>query len=446
MASTGKKDDFGSAIAQAYTFEGPALDLGRGIHEGAVVPEAVVRVPLSMVNRHGLIAGATGTGKTKTLQLLAEQLSAAGVPVFAADVKGDVSGLAAPGEADGPGAKRDAELGIDFKPESYPVEFLSLGGIGAGIPVRATISDFGPQLLAKVLGSNETQEQSLSLVFRFADEHGLPLLDLSDMRALLQHLDSDEGKTELEGLGGVSKQTIGVILRALAQLEDGGGNEFFGEPQLAIADLLRTAEDGRGVISCLELPAVQDKPALFSTALMWLLAELFEELPEVGDVAKPKLVFFFDEAHLLFDGATDAFLDSVAQTVRLIRSKGVGVFFVTQNAQDLPAEVLGQLGSRVQHALRAFTPDDAKALKATVSTYPKSDFYDLGELLTQMGIGEAAVTVLSERGVPTPVVHSKIRAPRSKMQAASDVDGAAKSSPLFRGPGRAPPQRTTGRA
>src|SRR4051812_46532543 len=431
MASTAKKDDFGSAIAQAYTFEGPALDLGRGIHEAAVVPEAVVRVPLSMVNRHGLIAGATGTGKTKTLQLLAEQLSAAGVPVFAADVKGDVSGLAAAGEGDGPGAKRDAELGIDFKPESYPVEFLSLGGIGAGIPVRATISDFGPQLLAKVLGSNETQEQSLSLVFRFADEHGMPLLDLSDLRALLQHLDSKEGKAELEGLGGVSKQTIGVLLRALAQLEDGGGNDFFGEPQLAIEDLLRTAADGRGVISCLELPAAQDKPALFSTALMWLLAELFEELPEVGDQPKPKLVFFFDEAHLLFADATDAFLQSVVNTVRMIRSKGVGVFFVTQQPKDIPADVLGQLGNRVQHSLRAFTPEDAKALKATVSTFPKSDFYDLDQLLTSMGIGEAAVTILSENGVPTPVVHSKLPAPSSRMAPSDNLEAAAKASPLW---------------
>src|SRR4051794_3647129 len=431
MASTGKKDDFGAAIAQAYTFEGPALDLGRGIHEGAVVPEAVVRVPLSMVNRHGLIAGATGTGKTKTLQLLAEQLSAAGVPVFAADVKGDVSGLAAPGEADGPAAKRNAELGIDYKPQSFPTEFLSLGGIGNGVPIRASVSDFGPQLLAKVLGANETQEQSLSLVFRFADEHGLPLLDLSDLRALLQHLDSAEGKAELEGLGGVSKQTIGVLLRALAQLEDGGGNEFFGEPQLAIEDLLRTAPDGRGLISCLELPGVQDKPALFSTALMWLLAELFEELPEVGDQPKPKLVFFFDEAHLLFADATDAFLQSVVNTVRMIRSKGVGVFFVTQQPKDIPADVLGQLGNRIQHSLRAFTPEDAKALKATVSTFPKSDFYKLDELLTSMGIGEAAITLLSESGVPTPVVHTRLPGPRSRMAPADDVAGAAKASPLW---------------
>jgi DNA helicase HerA-like ATPase len=426
-----KKEDFGAAIAKAYTFEGPALDLGRGVHDGELVKEAVVQVPLSMVNRHGLIAGATGTGKTKTLQLLTEQLSAAGVPVFAADMKGDVSGLAAAGDPAGPAAKRDAELGIDFKPESYPVEFLSLGGIGPGVPVRATVSDFGPQLLGKVLGANETQEQSLSLVFRFADEKGLPLLDLSDLRALLQHLDSDEGKAELEGLGGVSNQTIGVLLRALAQLEDGGGNEFFGEPQLAIEDLLRSADDGRGVISCLELPAVQDKPALFSTALMWLLAELFEELPEAGDLPKPKLVFFFDEAHLLFADATDAFLQSVVNTVRMIRSKGVGVFFVTQTPKDIPGDVLGQLGNRVQHALRAFTPDDAKALKATVSTFPKSDFYDLEELLPAMGIGEAAVTILSESGVPTPVVHSKLPGPRSRMAPADDVEAAAKASPLW---------------
>ena len=441
MAKSEKNGDFGAAIAAAYTFEGPALELGRGVHDGAVVQEAVVRIPLSMVNRHGLIAGATGTGKTKTLQGLVEQLSVAGVPVLAADMKGDVSGLAAPGDPDGPAAKRNAELGIDYKPERFPVEFLSLGGIGPGIPVRATVSDFGPQLLAKVLAANETQEQSLSLVFRFADENGLPLLDLSDLRALLQYLASDEGKAQLEGLGGVAKQTIGVLLRGLAQLEDGGGKEFFGEPQFAIEDLLRTADDGRGIISCLELPAVQDKPVLFSTALMWLLAELFEDLPEVGDQPKPKLVFFFDEAHLLFDGATKAFIDSVEQTVRLIRSKGVGVFFVTQTPKDLPADVLGQLGNRVQHALRSFTPDDAKALKATVSTFPKSDFYDLDELLTSMGIGEAAVTILSESGAPTPVVHTKLPGPRSRMAPADDIDEPAKASSLWSKYGtRADPQ------
>jgi DNA helicase HerA-like ATPase len=349
------------------------------------VPEAVVQIPLRMMNRHGLVAGATGTGKTVTLQTIAEQLSAAGVAVFAADMKGDVSGLAVPGEPGGPAEKRMTELGLPFAPAGHPVEYLSLGGLGPGVPVRATVTDFGPQLLAKILESNQTQEESLALVFHYADEKGLPLLDLSDLRALLTFLESDAGKDELDGIGGLASSTVGVLLRALVGLEDGGGTEFFGEPQLDVADLLRTKSDGRGVISVLELPAVQDKPRLFSTALMWLLAELFEQLPEAGDLDKPKLVFFFDEAHLLFADATDAFLESVTQTVRLIRSKGVGVFFVTQVPDDVPASVLGQLGNRVQHALRAFTPDDAKALRAAASTYPKSGFYDVEELLTSMG-------------------------------------------------------------
>jgi DNA helicase HerA-like ATPase len=423
--------DFGAAIAAAYATQGAALDLGRGVHDGAVVPEAVVRVPLGTLNRHGLVAGATGTGKTKTLQVIAEGLSAAGVPVVVADVKGDVSGLAAPAEPGGPAEKRMVDLGLPFAPAAFPVEYLSLGGIGPGVPVRATVSDFGPQLLAKVLGANETQESSLGLVFHYADEKGLPLLDLADLRALLTFLDSDAGRAELEGIGGLSGQTVGVLLRSLVGLESGGGTEFFGEPQLDIADLMRVAANGRGVVSCLELPAVQDKPALWSTALMWLVAELFESLPEVGDVPQPKLVFFLDEAHLLFADSTKAFRESVAQTVRLIRSKGVGVFFVTQQPTDIPDEVLGQLGLRVQHALRAFTPKDAKDLRATVSTYPRSDFYDLETLLTSMGTGEAAVTLLSESGVPTPVVHTRLPAPASRMAPADDVEGAAKASPLW---------------
>jgi DNA helicase HerA-like ATPase len=423
--------DFGKTIAEAYAVEGAAIDLGRGVHEDKLAADAVVQVPLKMMNRHGLIAGATGTGKTVTLQTISEQLSEAGVAVFAADVKGDVSGLAAPSETGGPAEKRMKELGLPFEPKGFPVEYLSLGGLGPGVPVRATVSDFGPQLLAKILEANETQEQSLQLVFHYADEKGLALLDLADLRALLTFLDSDAGKSELEGIGGLASSTVGVLLRAMVGLESGGGTEFFGEPQLDIADLMRTAPDGRGVISVLELPAVQDKPKLFSTALMWLLAELFEQLPEAGDLDKPKLVFFFDEAHLLFDGATDAFLESVVQTVRLIRSKGVGVFFVTQVPDDVPADVLGQLGNRVQHALRAFTPDDAKALKAAASTYPTSEFYDVEKLLTSVGIGEAAVTILSDDGVPTPVVHTRLRAPASRIGPADDVEEAAKASPLF---------------
>jgi DNA helicase HerA-like ATPase len=398
--------------------------------DGEIVPAAVVQAPISMMNRHGLIAGATGTGKTVTLQVIAEQLSAAGVSVFAADVKGDLSGISTPGGAEGPAPKRMEQLGLPYAPTGFPTEFLSLGGIGPGVPVRATVSDFGPQLLAKILDANETQEQSLALVFRFADQNELPLLDLSDLRALLTHLGSEQGKEALEGVGGVSKQTIGVLLRSLIQLEDGGGNELFGEPQFDVADLLGTAPDGRGIVSCLELPAVQDKPRLFSTALMWLLAELFETLPEAGDLPKPKLVFFFDEAHLLFNGASKTFLESITQSVRMIRSKGVGVFFCTQVPKDVHADVLAQLGNRVQHALRAFTPDDAKALKAAISTYPTSDFYDLEELLPALGIGEAAVTILSEEGVPTPVAHTRLRAPASRMGPADDVAAAAASSPL----------------
>jgi DNA helicase HerA-like ATPase len=424
-------DDFDRAIAAGYATEGAALDLGRAVHDGAVHRDAAIRIPLATLNRHGLIAGATGTGKTKTLQLMTEQLSAAGVPVFVADVKGDVSGLAAPANAGGPAERRMADLGVPFAPQAFPVEFLSLGGIGPGVPVRANVTDFGPQLLAKVLGANETQEASLALVFHYADTKGLPLVDLADLRALLTFLDSDAGKAELQGIGGLSSQTVGVLLRSLVGLETGGGTEFFGEPQLDVADLMRLAPDGRGIVSCLELAAVQDKPVLWSTALMWLVAELFESLPEAGDLPKPKLVFFLDEAHLLFADATKAFLESVARTVRLIRSKGVGVFFVTQQPTDIPDEVLGQLGARVQHALRAFTPNDAKDLRATVSTYPRSEFYDLETLLTSLGTGEAAVTLLSESGVPTPVAHTRLLAPSSRMAPADDVAGAARSSPLW---------------
>ena len=422
--------DFGPAIAAAYATDGPAIELGLGVLEGAVVPEAAVRIPLAMMNRHGLVAGATGTGKTKTLQVLAEQLSANGVPVLVADVKGDVSGMAHPGDPAGKAGQRAQELGLTYAPQAFPVEFLSLGGIGPGVPVRAALSDFGPQLLAKILGANETQEQSLQLVFHYADSKGLPLLDLGDLRSLLTFLDSKEGKSELDGIGGLSGQTVGVLLRSLVGLEQGGGTEFFGEPQLDTNDLLRVGPDGRGIVSCVQLAAVQDKPELWSTALMWLVAELFESLPEAGDLDKPKLVVFLDEAHLLFEGATAAFEQSIEQTVRLIRSKGVGVFFVTQTPKDVPGDVLAQLGNRIQHALRAFTPDDAKALKATVSTYPKSDFYDLGALLTSLGIGEAAVTILDDRGVPTPVAHTRLRPPASRMAPADDVAGAAAASPL----------------
>ncbi|MEO6627223.1 MAG: helicase HerA-like domain-containing protein [Aquihabitans sp.] len=426
-------DDFASRIAAAYASEGAALELGRAMLGGTVQKDAVVQVPAAMCNRHGLIAGATGTGKTKTLQLMAEQLSAMGVPVFAADVKGDLSGLSRPGEQSDRVTGRAGDLGIEWSPNGFPVTFLSLGGIGPGVPVRATVSAFGPQLLAKVMDANETQASSLSLVFRYADEQGLALLDLVDLREVLKFLDSDDGKDQLKAIGGLSSATTGVLLRKIVELEDQGAEAFFGEPELEVADLLRTTPEGQGVVSCLELAAVQDKPRLFSTFLMWLLAELFHELPEVGDLDKPKLVFFFDEAHLLFADASDAFLEQVTQTVRLIRSKGVGVFFVTQLPDDVPDAILAQLGNRVQHALRAFTPRDAKALKAAVTTYPKTDDYDLEEDLTQLGTGEAMVTILSERGAPTPVAWTRLRPPRSLMAAVAteDIDRTAHDSSLW---------------
>jgi DNA helicase HerA-like ATPase len=408
-------DPVAAGIAAGYDFPGPALEFGSVVHGGVPHPTAQVRVPLSMMNRHGLIAGATGTGKTKTLQLLAEQLSAQGVPVVLADVKGDLSGIARPGQPGDRVSKRAADTADDWTPTGFPVEYLALGGLGTGVPLRATITSFGPLLLSKVMDLNATQTSSLGLVFHYADSAGLPLLDLKDLRAVISWLTSDEGKADLATLGGLSRATAGVILRELVTLEDGGGDVFFGEPEWDTTDLLRTAPDGRGVITAVELSELQDRPRLFSTFLMWLLADLFEELPEVGDLDRPKLVFFFDEAHLLFTGASKAFLETVTQTVRLIRSKGVGIFFVTQNPTDVPTPVLGQLGNRVQHALRSFTPEDADALKKTVRTYPKTDAYDIAETLGALGTGEAVITVLSERGAPTPVAWTMLRAPRSAM-------------------------------
>jgi DNA helicase HerA-like ATPase len=419
-------------IAAGYTADGAALELGAVVVDGVCDPGARIRIPLATVNRHGLVAGATGTGKTKSLQVLAEQLSAAGVPVLMADVKGDLSGLSRPGVADGKVTQRATDTGDEWAPAAFPVEFLSLGTSGAGVPVRATVTSFGPILLAKVLGLNQTQESTLGLIFHWADQQGLPLLDIKDLRSVIQYLTGDEGKPQLKALGAVSPTTAGVILRALVNLEAEGADTFFGEPELEPADLLRVDASGRGVISLLELGAQAARPVMFSTFLMWVLADLFTTLPEVGDIDKPKLVFFFDEAHLLFTDASKAFLAQVEQTVKLIRSKGVGVFFCTQQPTDIPKDVLSQLGARIQHALRAFTPDDQKALTRTVRTYPKTDVYDLESALTSLGIGEAIVTVLSERGVPTPVAWTRMRAPRSLMDTigADAITAAAVASPL----------------
>ncbi|HEY2924827.1 MAG TPA: helicase HerA-like domain-containing protein [Candidatus Eisenbacteria bacterium] len=406
-------DEFAKTIAEGYSFQGPTLRLGAPIRDGKVAAPTPIGISLAMMNRHGLIAGATGTGKTKTLQSLAGQLSAAGVPAFLADLKGDLSGLSASGVSSPKVEERAKACGIPFTPEPNPVEFVSLTG-KSGIQLRATVSSFGPLLLARALGLNDTQQSVLALVFRFCDEKKLLLLDLPDLREVLQYL-TGAGSAELADFGGISKATAGVLLRKIVELEQQGADSFFGEPEFRVEDLIRADERGRGILTVLELSDIQDRPALFSTFVMWLLASLYRELPEVGDIDKPKLVFFFDEAHLLFDDASKAFLDQIEQVVRLIRSKGVGVFFVTHTPKDLPPDVLAQLGNRVQHALRAFTPDDEKALRATANTFPRTSYYDIPKTLTSLGIGEALVTALTPRGTPTPVVATLMAPPMSLM-------------------------------
>ena len=401
------------AARTAFPKAGPSITLGSVIHDGQSHPETLIGLPLAMANRHGLIAGATGTGKTRTLQLIAEQLSAQGVPVFVSDIKGDLSGLGSPGESNDRITQRATDTGYDWRASAYPVEFLSLTG-KSGAQLRATVSSFGPLLLSKVMGITETQKSVLALVFKYCDDKGLALLDFADLRAVLQYL-TGEGAAELKDYGGISKQTAGVLLREMIELEQQGGETFFGEPEFDLNDLLQTERDGKGLISVLELADVQDKPALFSTFMLWLLARLYNELPEVGDIDKPKLVFFFDEAHLLFDNASKDLLAEVEKVTRLIRSKGVGVFFVTQSPKDVPAEVLGQLGHRVQHALRAFTEDDEKALRAAARTFPKTEHYDIQTTLTSLGIGDALVTVLSPKGVPTPPFATRLIPPSSRM-------------------------------
>lgn len=419
-------------IAAAYAFEGPKIHLGAVVENEEPQPSAAVNLSLGMLNRHGLIAGATGTGKTKTLQVIAEQVAAAGTPVFVADMKGDLSGIAVPGAESEKLTARAAARGQEWKSRAGTTEFYSLGGHGPGVPIRTTVTDFGPILLSKVLELNETQESSLGLIFHYADQNGLALLDLKDLRALIQFL-TGEGKEELKSIGGISSATAGVILRNLTQFENSGADVFFGEPAFDTSELLRTADDGSGIISCLSLPGVASRPELFSTFMMWLLADLYQDLPEVGDMPQPKLVFFLDEAHLLFKDASKAFVDQVIQTVRLIRSKGVGIFFITQSPKDIPGDVLGQLGNRVQHALRAFTPDDARAIKEAVNTYPNTE-YDLAELLTSLATGAAIVTVMSESGAPTPVAHTAVRAPESSMEPApaADVDRIVAASAIVK--------------
>ena len=426
------KQAFREDISAGYALTEPGLIIGSAMHDGDILNDPRVQVALTMTNRHGLIAGATGTGKTKTLQLLAGQFSKAGVPVFISDIKGDVSGIALPGDAANPKIQeRAASLEWTFEPAGHPAEFLSLSGM-LGAQVRATVSSFGPLLLGKVLDLNETQTSILSLIFKYCDDNGLPLLDLADLETTLKFLASDEGKPILEEYGGMSSASVGVLLRSIVVLEQEGVDAFFGEPEFDVADLLKTTPDGQGIVSILELSDVMDQPRLFSTFMLWMLARLYESLPEAGDLPKPKLVFFFDEAHLLFDDASEALMDQIERTARLIRSKGVGVYFVTQAPTDVPSSVLAQLGNRVQHALRAFTPDDADALRKTARTFPMTDHYDVETTITSLGIGEALVTVLSPKGIPTPLAATRLLPPDSLMAPLPPADLQARiaASPL----------------
>ncbi|PWJ60280.1 hypothetical protein CLV98_101461 [Dyadobacter jejuensis] len=409
-----KREQFTASIQKSYQTNKPTIHLGSAILEGEIIREASVNLPLKMMNRHGLIAGATGSGKTRTLQVFAEQLSAAGVPVFMSDIKGDLSGIAQPGKTNAALEERAKALGIDFVPKGFPVELYSLSG-KLGSQMRATILEFGPVLLSKIFDLNDTQSGVLSILFKYADDKGLPMVDLNDLKKVLNYLSEGEGAKEIKAdYGSISSSTAGTILRKIVALEQQGVNSIFGETSFDIDDLINKV-DGQGVISLLNVSDVQDKPALFSTFMLSLLAELYSKLPEAGDLDKPKLVFFLDEAHLLFKDAPKAFQEQIEQVVRLIRSKGVGIFFCTQMSQDIPAAVLSQLGNRVQHVLRSFTPQDADALRQTVKTYPRSDYYTIDEVLTTLGIGQALVTVLNEKGIPTEVAATHLTPPRSIM-------------------------------
>ncbi len=401
-------------INESYAPAGGSVYLGAGVLDGQVLPEAAVNIPLRMMNRHGLVAGATGTGKTRTLQLMAEQLSDAGVPVFLLDVKGDLSGLYQPGDTTPKIEERAAALNRPFSPSGFPVELYSLSG-RCGAQMRATVLEFGPVLLAKILDLNETQTGVLAIVFKYADDQGLPLVDLADLKKLVSYLSGGEGAAEIRSeYGIISQSTAGTIVRKIVTIEQQGLEHLFGEPSFEIEDLfLRT--DGRGLISLLNISDVQTQPVLFSTFLLSLVAEIFNGMPEAGDLDKPKLVFFIDEAHLLFKDSSRAFLEQIETVIRLIRSKGIGIFLCTQSPTDIPETVLAQLGNRVQHALRTFTPNDAEALRKTVKTYPTSEFYEIDRTLTSLGTGQALITVLNEKGIPTEVVATHLSPPRALM-------------------------------
>ena len=415
------KEDFISAINKSYSMAGASIYLGSGILEGEIISEAKVNLPLRMMTRHGLVTGATGSGKTRTLQLIAEQLSAAGVPVFMPDMKGDISGMAKEAVANDKLTERAKALAIPYTPNGFPVELYSLSG-KLGSQMRATVTEFGPVLLSKVLELNEVQSGVLMILFKYGDDKALPIVDLNDLKKVLNYLSEGAGASEIkDDYGKISPATASTILRKIVVLEQQGVDQLFGEKSFDVDDLFEKV-DGRGVISLLNVADVQSQPAIFSTFMLALLAEIYQALPEAGDLDKPKLVFFLDEAHLLFKDAPKAFMDQIDQVIRLIRSKGVGVFFCTQLTQDVPATVLSQLGNRVHHVIRAFTPNDVTALKATIKTFPKSEFYDLEDQFTKLGIGQAFITVLNEKGIPTETVVTHLAPPTSFMGPLSSTE------------------------
>ncbi len=416
------KATFLQAVKDGYTFKGELFRMGTAMLNKEVVTGADVFLALKTMNRHGLIAGATGTGKTKTLQVIAEGLSDASIPVVLMDIKGDLSGIAAAGTINSKIEERIKIIGGEYKPSAFPVELMTLSEDKTGVRLRATVSEFGPILLSKILGLNDTQQGIVAMIFKFCDDTKMPLLNLKDFIKVIQFI-SDEGKPTIEkDYGKISTSSTGTILRKVIELQQQDADAFFGEPSFEVDDLMRIGDDGRGVISIIRVMELQDRPKLFSTFMLSLLAELYATLPEEGDLDKPKLVLFIDEAHLVFQEANEALLQQIETVIKLIRSKGVGIFFCTQNPQDIPASVLAQLGLKVQHALRAFTAADRKVIKQAAENYPITEFYDIDELLTQLGIGEAFITMLNEKGIPTPLVHTMLLPPRSRMDILSDTE------------------------
>lgn len=426
------KGAFSELINIGYNPKGAFITLGAPLFENEVFPEAPIKLALKTFNRHGLIAGATGTGKTKTLQVLAESLSEQGIPALLMDIKGDLSGLGAPGQLSPALEERAQKIGIPYKTSAFPIELLSLSN-EKGAKLRATVSEFGPVLFSKILGINDTQSSIVSILFKYCDDHALPLLDLKDFKKVLQFI-SEEGRSAIEKeYGKISTASTGTILRKVIELEQQGGEAFFGEYSFETEDLIRQDADGKGILSIIRLTDIQDKPMLFSTFMLCLLAEIYNTFPEQGDQDKPKLIIFIDEAHLLFEEASKALLDQLESIIKLIRSKGVGVFFCTQTPTDIPADILGQLGLKIQHALRAFTAKDRKSIKLTAENYPLSDFYATEELITSLGIGEALITALDEKGAPTPLAAVRMKAPASRMNilTAPEIDQIVSQSKLI---------------